>query len=78
MTGRESKPSAQHLPDGAGLVVGIVSARWNADIVDRLAAGARDVVDECGATFVATSAPGAFELPFAASVLSRSGRSMPL
>ncbi len=73
MTERDAKPSELDLPDGAGLVVGVVSARWNADIVDRLTTGACDVSAECGATTVCASAAGAFELPFAARVLALSG-----
>ncbi len=59
--------------DAAGLVVGVVSARWNADIVDRLTAGACDAIGGAGGEVRLASAPGAFELPFAASVLARSG-----
>lgn len=73
MTAPESKPAITSLPDGSGLVIGIVSARWNADIVERLTAGAQSVITETGATPLVVSAPGAFELPFAASVLAHSG-----
>lgn len=73
MTAPESKPEEQSLPDGAGLVVGVVSARWNADIVERLTAGALGVVADTGATPLVAAAAGAFELPYAASVLAHSG-----
>lgn len=73
MTAPGSKPAEQSLPDGTGLVVGVVSARWNADIVGRLTAGAQRVITETGATPLVASAAGAFELPFAASVLAHSG-----
>ncbi len=59
--------------DGAGLRVGIVAARWNPMIVDRLVAGARRAVESVGAIAVESSAPGSFELPFATQVLARSG-----
>ncbi len=63
--------------DGTGLRIGVVRARWNAHIVDRLARGvgrgleqlgvaASDVVDE--------TVPGSFELPMGAHLLAASGR----
>lgn len=73
MTAPESKPKDHSLPDGSDLVIGVVSARWNADIVERLTAGALDAVAEAGATPLIATAAGAFELPFAASVLAHSG-----
>lgn len=72
MTAPDAKP-AQELPDGDGLVVGVVSARWNADIVDRLSNGATRAIADSGATHSHVTVPGAFELPYAASVLARSG-----
>ena len=62
---------------GAGLRIGVVRARWNSHIVDRLANGVGrglaalgvdpgDVVDE--------TVPGSFELPMGALVLASSGR----
>ena len=62
---------------GRGLRVGVVRARWNAHIVDRLAAGVgrglaglgvdpSDVVDE--------TVPGSFELPMGARILASSGK----
>jgi len=61
---------------GAGLRIGVVRARWNSHIVDRLAQGVGrglaglgvapgDVVDVC--------VPGSFELPMAARILACSG-----
>jgi 6,7-dimethyl-8-ribityllumazine synthase len=63
--------------DGKGLRIGVVRARWNAEIVDRLAHGVgrglaalgvdpADVVDETVA--------GSFELPMGAHILASSGR----
>lgn len=63
--------------DGSGLRIGVVRARWNSHIVDRLAAGVGrglaglhvdpgDVVD--------VTVPGSFELPMAARILAASGR----
>jgi 6,7-dimethyl-8-ribityllumazine synthase len=56
-----------------GVRVGVVSARWNVDIVDRLTAGALRAVESHGATAVQITAPGAFELPFAARALIGGG-----
>jgi 6,7-dimethyl-8-ribityllumazine synthase len=62
---------------GKGLRIGIVSARWNPDVVDRL----RDGVDRGLAALdvrrddiVELSVPGSFEVPFGAKVLAGSGR----
>jgi 6,7-dimethyl-8-ribityllumazine synthase len=63
--------------DGGGLRIGVVRARWNSPIVDRLAQGVgrgladlgvdpSDVVDE--------TVPGSFELPMGARILATSGR----
>lgn len=62
---------------GAGLRIGVVRARWNSHIVDRLAAGVGrglaglevdpgDVVD--------VTVPGSFELPMGARILATSGQ----
>lgn len=73
MTLPNAKPAPGGLPDGNDMVIAVVSTRWNADIVERLRIGAVRAVEECGATVLEASAPGAFELPFAARVLARSG-----
>lgn len=63
--------------DGRGLRIGVVRARWNAPIVERLAQGVgrglaalgvdpADVVDE--------TVPGSFELPMGARILASSGQ----
>lgn len=63
--------------DGTGLRIGVVRARWNTQIVDRLAAGvgrglaglgvrSTDVVD--------VAVPGSFELPMGARILAASGQ----
>lgn len=74
MTAPTAKPSTEAALDASGLTVGVISARWNRDIVDRLERGALDAARECGATAIKATAPGAFELPFAAQTLARSGR----
>ncbi len=63
--------------DGAGLRVGVVRARWNAAIVDRLADGVARGLKALGVVpedVVEVSVPGSFEIPFGARALARSGR----
>lgn len=62
-------------PDGRTLKVAVLVARWNADITDRLLAGALEVLSEAGPTDVTVvEVPGAFELPQAAASLAPTGR----
>jgi 6,7-dimethyl-8-ribityllumazine synthase len=76
MTGDKGAASPPGL-DGAGLRIGVVRARWNSAIVDRLAEGVgrglaglgvdpADVIDE--------TVPGSFELPMGARILAASGQ----
>lgn len=59
---------------GAGLRVGIVRARWNDSIGQRLADGARRGLAELGVVDVQElSVPGSFEVPFAAQIMAQSG-----
>lgn len=63
--------------DGAGLRVGVVRARWNAHIVDRLAAGVERGLAALGVGTEGVeevSVPGSFEIPFGARALAASGR----
>ena len=59
--------------DGSDLHVGIVAARWNQSITERLVAGARE---RCQALGVAETTvawvPGALEIPLAALSMARS------
>jgi len=77
MTAADKGAAAPEGLDGTGLRIGVVRARWNAHIVDRLAEGVgrglaglgvrpEDVVD--------VTVPGSFELPMGARVLAGSGR----
>lgn len=60
--------------DGSDLRVGIVSSRWNADIVDRLLNGTERGLLSVGVTdFDRHSVPGAFELPLGALLVAQSG-----
>lgn len=61
--------------DGSSLHIGLISARWNTDVVERLADGARRGLASLGVTNISeATVPGAFELPFAAQTLAQSGR----
>lgn len=62
--------------DGKGLRIGVVEARWNRDIVERLRAGVDRALRDLGVDaldVVDVSVPGSFEIPFAARVLAASG-----
>ncbi len=60
--------------DGSDLRVGIISTRWNIDIVTRLVEGAQRGLLSVGVTdFDSSTVPGAFELPFGALTLAESG-----
>ena len=62
-------------PDGRGLRIGIAAARFNAEVVERLVATARDELVRLGVRpedIVLVRVPGAFELPIAARALLRS------
>lgn len=66
------------VPDGltgTGLTIGIVRARWNDDIVSRLAAGVDRALTGLKVTRrVEVTVPGCFEIPLAASYLAGSGQ----
>ncbi len=60
--------------DGSGLSVGIVSTRWNIDIVTRLVEGTQRGLRDAGVTDVThKTVPGAFELPLAALLMAETG-----
>ena len=62
-------------PDGRGLRIGIVAARFNAEIVERLVETAREELARLGVRpedILLVRVPGAFELPIAAHALLRS------
>lgn len=59
---------------GDGLRIGVVRARWNAAIVDRLADGVERGLASLDVTDVVThTVPGSFEIPLAAKTLAASG-----
>ncbi|HET8621060.1 MAG TPA: 6,7-dimethyl-8-ribityllumazine synthase [Acidimicrobiales bacterium] len=62
--------------DGTGLRVGVVRARWNARVVERLAEGVERGLKALGVVaddIVEVSVPGSFEIPFGARALAVSG-----
>jgi len=63
--------------DGSHVRVGIVVARWNSLVTDRLEAGALDALRRHGVAddrIVVARVPGAFEIPTVARQLLASGR----
>jgi len=57
--------------------IALLSTRWNLDVVDALLNGARECLHDWGVSVRHVKefqAPGAFELPLAASALMRSGK----
>lgn len=59
---------------GDDLRVGVVRARWNPEIVDRLAEGVDRGLRALGVDQIVThSVPGSFEIPLAAKALAASG-----
>lgn len=62
---------------GAGLRVGVVAARFNGEIVERLLAGALEALDTAGVGEEARAivrVPGAWEIPQALEAMARQGR----
>lgn len=75
MSSEQHRASVPEGLDGTGLRVAIVAARWNADVVGRLAEGARRGLAGLGVTDVSElSVPGSFELPMGARIVASSGR----
>lgn len=63
-------------PDGRGLRVGLVVARWYPEVVDRLRAGALDTLRAAGVRdedVLVLEVPGSYELAQAAGWLARDG-----
>lgn len=76
MSGAEKRAGVRDDLDGTGLRVGIVKARWNTDIVDRLEAGVDRGLLHLGipsADVVVEAVPGSFEIPMGVRILARSG-----
>jgi 6,7-dimethyl-8-ribityllumazine synthase len=76
MAGDDARAVVPDGVDGAGLRVGVVQARWNGAIVERLIGGVRRGLARVGVAHdavVEISVPGSFEIPFGAKVLAESG-----
>lgn len=74
---RAGSTGSHDLPDGRGLRVAVVAARFNDHIVTRLRDGALDGLIRCGVArddIEELWVPGAFELPLAAKLLARTVR----
>ena len=54
---------------GVGLTIGIVKAKWNSEITDKLAEGAIETLKKYGAKIVYAEVPGTVELTFGAKKL---------
>jgi len=62
--------------DGEKCRIGVITTRWNKDIIDSLKSGITEALTECkveDANIFETEVPGAFELPLAARFLAMSG-----
>lgn len=60
--------------DGSGLHIGIVAARWNQSVTDRLVQGASQRLEELGvAETTVLRVPGALELPLGSAKLAEAG-----
>lgn len=65
------------LPDGRGVRIAIVASRFHGEVVDRLLAGAEELLRQAGVTesdLRVERVPGAWELPHAAELLAAAGR----
>jgi 6,7-dimethyl-8-ribityllumazine synthase len=77
MAGGEARAAAPDGLDGSGLRIGVVRARWNGAVVERLADGVERGLKALGVAtddVVGVSVPGSFEIPFGARALATSGR----
>jgi 6,7-dimethyl-8-ribityllumazine synthase len=63
---------SSQLPDATGRTIGIVCARWNSEVTERLLAGAHEALEKMNCSSVITKmVPGTFELPLGASLLCK-------
>jgi 6,7-dimethyl-8-ribityllumazine synthase len=76
VSGDHDKAGAAAGLSGEGLRIGIVRARWNAEIVERLLDGVRRGLRDLGVAdhdVTEVSVPGSFDLPMGARILATSG-----
>ena len=65
---------AENVPDGQGLRVAVVAARWHSEITDALVAGSLRGLEAAGvADPYVCRVPGAFELPIIVGALAQEG-----
>ena len=70
-----SAPAILGSHDGSGLRIGVVCARFNDDVTERLLDGALRALEECGVPAehrIVAWVPGSFELPLVAQALAAS------
>ena len=73
MAPQDHRPAPPADLDGERLRVAIVRARWHPTIVERLASGAKHVLDNLGVRGVEEhSVPGCFEIPLAVKAIVES------
>ncbi len=66
--------TSENIPDGSGLSIAVVAARFNGEVTEALTAGAAEALEKAKAAKVKLfSVPGCFELPLAAKKLAESG-----
>lgn len=69
-----TQPILQGELDAKGLKIGVVTARFNSEVTEKLEQGALQALKEMGCTNIcAVRVPGAVEIPLAASTLLSSG-----
>ncbi len=72
-SGSPGAPSTSR-PNGSGKRIGIVAARWHADIVEAMLKGAHHELEACGvapADIVTEHCPGSYEIPVVAAAMAR-------
>lgn len=67
----QGRPAAGAVPDASGLTVGVVAARWHAEITDRLVERAVRACADAGAAATVVRVPGSLEIPVVAQALAR-------
>lgn len=68
------KAAARGARPSRGINVAIVTARWNAEITDRLSSAAVAAARDAGASVDSFTVSGSFELPAAVAALADTGR----
>jgi len=67
--------TSENIPDGSGMNIAVVAARFNAEITEALTAGALDALKMAKAKNVKLfNVPGCYELPLVVKKLAESGR----